>query len=75
MKQQVTLYLPDALYDRCKQEAVKQGLSLSSYLTRQLSTTPSQIEQLQTWLASRLDQVEAALGSIVKLAQGNGAGS
>jgi hypothetical protein len=59
--QQVTLYLPDPLYQRARREAVKQGLSLSSYLTKQLSTMPTQIEQLQNWLASRLDQLEAAL--------------
>ncbi len=73
MKQQVTLYLPDALYERCRREAVKQGLSLPAYLTRQLSITPSQIDQLQNWLASRLDRLDAALGAMEKMAQANGA--
>ena len=42
MRQQVTIYLPDELYERFKHESVRQGLSLSAYVTRQLATTPSQ---------------------------------
>jgi hypothetical protein len=59
--QQVTLYLPDPLYQRVKREAVKEGISLSSYLTKQLSILPTQIEQLQNWLAVRLDRLDAAI--------------
>lgn len=62
MRQQVTIYLPDELHERFKREAVKQGFSLSTYLTRQLSTGPSQVDQLQHWLAWRLDRLDAALG-------------
>lgn len=51
------------LYERVKREAVKTGLSLSSYLTRQLSTMPSQIEELQNWLAARLDRIESVLAA------------
>lgn len=54
MRQQVTIYLPDELYERFKHESVRQGVSLSAYVTRQLATTPSQLDQLQHWLASRL---------------------
>jgi hypothetical protein len=61
MKHSVSSYLPDALYERCPREAVKQGQSLSSYLTRQLSTMPNQIEELQNWLAARLDRIESVL--------------
>jgi hypothetical protein len=68
MRQQVSIYLPDELIERFKHEAVKQGLSLSTYLTRQLSTSPSQFDQLQHWLATRLDRLDAALG----LATANG---
>jgi hypothetical protein len=64
MRQQVTIYLPDELYERFKHESVRQGLSLSAYVTRQLATTPSQLDQLQHWLASRLDRLDAALGTI-----------
>jgi hypothetical protein len=64
MRQQVTIYLPDELYERFKHESVRQGLSLSAYVTRQLATTPSQLDQLQHWLASRLDRLDAALGTL-----------
>jgi hypothetical protein len=64
MRQQVTIYLPDELYERFKYESVRQGLSLSAYVTRQLTTTPSQLDQLQHWLASRLDRLDAVLGTI-----------
>jgi hypothetical protein len=66
MRQQVTIYLPDELYERFKHESVRQGVSLSAYVTRQLATTPSQLDQLQHWLASRLDRPDAALGTLAR---------
>lgn len=63
MRQPVTVYLPDDLHERLKREAVKQGVSLSTYLTRQLSSAPSRIEELQHWIALRLDRIDAALGN------------
>jgi hypothetical protein len=65
-RQQVTIYLPNELAERFKREAVKQGLSLSAYVSRQLATAPSQMDQLQNWLASRLDRLDAALGTIAQ---------
>lgn len=62
MRQQLSIYLPDELAERFKYEATRQGLSLSTYVTRQLISAPSQMDQLQHWLASRLDRLDAALG-------------
>jgi hypothetical protein len=59
----VSVYLPDELYERFKREAVKQGLSLSTYVTRQLASAPTQVEQLQHWLPARFDRIDAALGA------------
>jgi hypothetical protein len=60
-RQCVSVYLPDALYQRFRSAATRQGVSLSAYLSRQLSTMPNQIEELQNWLAARLDRIESAL--------------
>ena len=62
MRQQVTLYLPGELAERFKHEATRQGLSLSTYVTRQLASGPSQLDSIVNWLASRLDRIERALG-------------
>ena len=63
MRQQVTVYLPNELVERFKHEATRQGLSLSAYVTRQLTSAPSQLEQLCHWLATRFDRLDAALGA------------
>jgi hypothetical protein len=63
MRQQVTVYLPDELAERFKHEATRQGLSLSTYVTRQLASAPSQLDSLVNWLGSRLDRIDAALGA------------
>jgi hypothetical protein len=65
MRKQLTLYLPEELHNRFSREAVKQGLSLSAYLTRHLSTMPSQIDELQQWLSARLDRLDAACGAVM----------
>jgi hypothetical protein len=66
MRQQVTIYLPDELCERFKREAVKQGMSLSNYLTRQPSSELSQFDQLRHWIGSRLDRLDAALANGAK---------
>ena len=62
-REQITIYLPEELVERFKHEATRQGLSLSAYVTRQLVSTPSQMEQLCQWLAARFDRLDAALGA------------
>jgi predicted DNA binding CopG/RHH family protein len=49
MRTQVTIYLPDEIAERFKRQAEQQGLSLSTYVARQLATAPSQLNQLQHW--------------------------
>ena len=61
MRQQVTIYLSDELAERFKREAERMGISISAYVTRQLTTAPNQWEQLQLWLCHRFDRLDAAL--------------
>jgi hypothetical protein len=64
VRQQVTIYLPDELSERFKHEAVKHGISLSAYVTRQLIASSTQIEQLQYWLNTRIDGLYARLDKL-----------
>jgi hypothetical protein len=62
-KQPLTVYLPDPLYELCKREAAKLGVSMSNYIVRQLSSTPHRIDELQNWLSIRLDRLDAAVNA------------
>jgi Ribbon-helix-helix protein, copG family len=62
-REQISIYLPEELVERFKHEATRQGLSLSTYVTRQLVSAPSQMDQLCQWLATRFDRLDAALGA------------
>lgn len=61
MRQKITFYLPEHLVMRYRQEAERDGVSLSAHLVRRLSLMPEQIDELREWMAGRFDRLDERL--------------